>query len=88
MISQTKRTELQPRLKTSLGGFPKLLVIIALVIGVFLRFYNLDGKLYSNDETFSTTNIFGRDVAEIIDTQIVSVEELQSYQQFNPKKVF
>ena len=51
-------------------------------------FNNLDGKIYGLDETFSTTNIFGRDIAEIIDIKIVSSEELQSYQHFDEEETF
>lgn len=64
----------------------KILIIAAIIAGIWLRFYNLDGKLYSNDETFSNTYIFGHELSEagIIDRKIVSVAELQSYQKLNP----
>ena len=48
-----------------------------------MRFYNLDGKALSNDETFSLTYIYGHSLAEIIDTKIVTVEDLSNYQQVN-----
>ena len=70
-------------------GFPKilrLLIIISLILGIFYRFYNLDTKPYSNDETFSATNIFGRNLSPIIDIKIVTGEELQTYQRFNPEE--
>ncbi|MGK7883434.1 MAG: glycosyltransferase family 39 protein [Crocosphaera sp.] len=66
--------------------FLKILIITAIIIGVLLRFNNLDSKMYSLDETFSTTNIFGRYVAEIIDVKIVAPDELQSYQHFNKEE--
>ncbi|GEA25735.1 hypothetical protein MiAbW_00272 [Microcystis aeruginosa NIES-4325] len=61
----------------------KALVLISLILGIFLRFYNLDGKLYSNDEAFSTTYIYGQNIANIIDVKIVSASELQNYQRYN-----
>ncbi len=59
----------------------KILTIFALITGVFLRFYNLDGKALSNDETFSLTYIYGHSLAAIIDSKIVTVEYLRNYQQ-------
>ncbi|MBR8830315.1 MAG: glycosyltransferase family 39 protein [Chlorogloea purpurea SAG 13.99] len=48
--------------------------------GILLRFNNLEGKLYSNDETFSTTYIYGQQLTEVIETKIISAKDLQSYQ--------
>jgi uncharacterized membrane protein len=67
-------------------SFLKTLTIVALIIGIFCRFYNLDSKALSNDETFSSTYIYGHSLTEIIDTQIVSVDELQNYQRVNSEE--
>ena len=77
------------KIKRSFQAFPIsliILIVVGIIAGVYLRFYNLDGKLYSNDETFSTTYIFGHDLAKagIIDRQIVSATQLQFYQKVNP----
>lgn len=66
----------------------KILIIMSIFLGILLRFNYLDTKVYSLDETFSTTNIFGRNVAEIIDVKIVSQAELQSYQKLDNQETF
>jgi uncharacterized membrane protein len=70
------------------SNFLKILIVVAIIAGIILRFYNLDGKLYSNDETFSTTYIFGRDLAQggMLEQRIVTIEELQNYQRVNPNE--
>ena len=62
-----------PRQKDFLSNFLKILIIVALIGGIFLRFYNLDGKALSNDETFSLTYIYGHSLAGVIDRKILSV---------------
>ncbi len=37
----------------------KVLIIISLIVGIGCRFYDLNGKALSNDETFSATYILG-----------------------------
>ena len=37
----------------------KVLIIISLIVGIGCRFYDLNGKALSNDETFSSTYILG-----------------------------
>lgn len=77
------------RIQKDLDRVPLWLIILALVCllgGIVLRFSNLEGKLYSNDEAFSTTYIYGRNLAEIIDTQIVSTSQLQEYQRYRPEE--
>jgi uncharacterized membrane protein len=79
------------RLTQSINKIPiflRILIFLAIILGVFFRFYDLDEKLYSNDETFSTTYIFGWDLAQTgaIDNRIVSVEELKNFQRLNPNE--
>jgi uncharacterized membrane protein len=64
----------------------KILIVFALVVGIFGRFSSLDSKALSNDETFSSTYIYGHSLAEIIDDDIVTVKKLQDYQQLNPQE--
>ena len=75
------------KIKNSLMSVPfwlRSLILVCLIFGIILRVYHLGGKLYSNDETYSTTYIYGSNLTEIIDSKIVSVSELQKYQRFNP----
>jgi uncharacterized membrane protein len=64
----------------------RILIVLCLIFGIILRFCNLENKLYSNDETFSSTYIYGRNLASIIETQIVNTSELQQYQTYNPNE--
>ncbi|OKH36049.1 hypothetical protein NIES2119_18840 [[Phormidium ambiguum] IAM M-71] len=68
----------------------KLLIVLSLVLGLFFRFYALDKKVYSNDETFSTLLIFNHDLSEILkqsfDGPVIGIEDLQKYQQINTQK--
>lgn len=72
--------------QSQLSNFLKILIALALITGIFCRFYNIDQKALSNDETFSSTYIYGQNLAQIIDTQIVTADQLQSYQRFNPQE--
>ncbi|MBC1256529.1 MULTISPECIES: glycosyltransferase family 39 protein [Nostocaceae] len=60
-----------------------LLIIstVALVLGIFLRFYHLEQKVYSFDETFSSTYIYGQhsQAYQNFDNSILSIGELQKY---------
>ena len=64
----------------------KILIILSIILGIFFRFYALDERVYSNDETFSSLQIFGYNLSEIIDGSAATVDELQSYQRFNPNE--
>lgn len=55
------------------------------VLGVVLRFHSLDFKVFSNDETFSLTTIFGHSLGEIQARQVMTVEALQAYQKVDPQ---
>jgi len=64
------------------------MVAIAIILGSFLRFYQLDHKVYWLDEVYSTTRIASFSIAEIrqslFQNQIISSGELQQYQQPKP----
>lgn len=68
----------------------RILLIILLVLGIFFRFVNLEGKSYWIDEVFTSLRISGYTQAEVIQElsqgQVISLEELQKYQQPNPEK--
>ena len=70
----------------------KLRVIIAvlLAIGIFFRFFNLDGKFYWYDEVFTSLRISGYTEAEAVQQvakgQVITIEYLQKYQRPNPEK--
>ena len=68
----------------------RFLLVVLLVLGVFFRFVNLDGKAYWIDEVFTSLRISGYTQAEVIQEvskgQVISLEELQKYQRPNPEK--
>lgn len=68
----------------------RLLIVIVLVIGVFFRFVNLDRKVYSVAETYTSLRISGYTEAELVQqvshSQIIGIKELQKYQQTNSEK--
>lgn len=65
----------------------RILIISVLILGVFFRFANLDGKIYWHDETLTSLRISGYHSKELIqkvfDNQIYSVGELLKYQTVN-----
>lgn len=65
----------------------RFLIILALVIGIFFRFANLDRKFYWIDETYTSLRISGYTEAEMLKQttyqQIISPSDLQKYQQIN-----
>ncbi|BAY41023.1 hypothetical protein NIES2111_54130 [Nostoc sp. NIES-2111] len=65
-----------------------ILVILSLIIGVFLRFYHLDQKVYSFDETFSSTYIYGQhsQAYKNFDGSVLSAEEIKKYLSIDPNK--
>ncbi|QLE56259.1 glycosyltransferase family 39 protein [Nostoc sp. TCL26-01] len=70
---------------------PRWLVIISilsLILGIFLRFYHLEQKVYSFDETFSSTYIYGQQVKayEQFDRDVLSINELKQYLFIDPSK--
>jgi uncharacterized membrane protein len=68
-----------------------LLLMLALALGIFFRFTNLDRQVYWHDETFTSLRISGYNAEEVNRTlfngKVVGVEALQKYQQINPDKM-
>ncbi|WP_062288050.1 glycosyltransferase family 39 protein [Nostoc piscinale] len=68
----------------------KVLVISILILGIYFRFINLDGKVYWNDEVYTSLWLSGHASTEIIEkfynSEIVNVSLLQQYQQIYPSQ--
>ncbi|CAN1211874.1 hypothetical protein TUMEXPCC7403_16835 [Tumidithrix helvetica PCC 7403] len=66
------------------------LLISILIAGIFLRFINLDRKIFWHDEVFSSFRIYGYTVTVIVEQTFhgreVGVEDLQKFQQPSPNK--
>lgn len=69
----------------------RLLIVVVLVLGVFFRFVNLDRKVYSVAETYTSLRISGYTEAELVQQvshQVIGIKELQKYQRTNSEKNF
>ncbi len=68
----------------------KYTAIALILIGVFLRFYNLDKKVYWIDETNSSLRTLGYTKTEFIATmftgEVVSADQLQQFQRLSPDR--
>ncbi|MBD2447758.1 glycosyltransferase family 39 protein [Nostoc sp. FACHB-152] len=68
----------------------RLLIVVVLVVGVFFRFFNLDGKIYWHDETFTSLRISGYTAGEvkqrILTNSVITKESLAHYQGLNQEK--
>ena len=67
------------------------LVILILLAGITFRFINIDKKIYSSDETFTSLRISGYTERELIDKEfkgdIINVKDFQAkYQSLNNEK--
>ncbi len=76
-------------LKFPLSGV-RFLAIVALILGVFFRFINLDQKVYWGDEAYSSLRIAGYTTEEVVEAtytgEEIGVEELQKYQRPNSER--
>ncbi|NKB17167.1 MAG: hypothetical protein HC770_02010 [Pseudanabaena sp. CRU_2_10] len=68
----------------------KLLLIIVLALGIFLRCVNLQLKPYWHDEIFTSLRVSGYTTEEVKQQlyrgQILGIEELHQYQRLSPEK--
>ena len=68
----------------------KILILLILAIGIFLRFVNLEEKVYWKDEVFTSLRVSGYTEQEVLDqiydTQIIDIQDLQKYQSPNREK--
>lgn len=58
-----------------------IFLIGSLILGIFLRFYHLDQKVYSFDETYSSTYIYGQHSSAYknFDGSVLSISQLKKY---------
>jgi uncharacterized membrane protein len=76
-------------LRFSLSGI-RFLAIVALLLGIFFRFINLDQKVYWGDEAYSSLRIAGYTTEEVVEAtytgEEIGIEELQKYQRPNTER--
>lgn len=65
-------------------------VIVLLVLGIFLRFYNLDRKVYWIDETNTSLRTLGYTKTEVIETaftgEVITADQLMQFQRLSPDR--
>jgi uncharacterized membrane protein len=65
-------------------------LIFLLILGIFFRFYNLDRKIYWNDEAYTSLRLSGYTETEVIQQAfngtVLSVAAFQKYQHPNPDR--
>jgi uncharacterized membrane protein len=68
----------------------RFLIVVVLVVGVFFRFFNLDGKVYWHDETYTSLRISGYTAQEvkeqIFNNRVVTRDTFTKFQSLNPEK--
>ena len=68
----------------------RFLIVVLLMLGVFFRFFNLDGKVYWHDETFTSLRISGYTANEvrqqIFNGRIITKESFAKFQSPNMEK--
>ena len=69
-----------------------IFMVIVLLLGIFLRFSNLNGKVYWIDEVHTSLRASGYSRTEFVEQaprgKIVSVRELDKFQQLTPERNF
>jgi uncharacterized membrane protein len=68
----------------------RFLIIFLLAMGILFRFFNLDGKVYSHDETYTSLRISGYTITEvkkqIFNNHVIAGESFAKFQGANPEK--
>lgn len=75
--------------KSKISSRLSFLFIIIIVIGIWVRFTNIDGKVYWKDEAYTSLWLSGYAPSEVrkkITGNILRVEDLQQYQHIDPNK--
>lgn len=71
-------------------GWFLFFIITTLLLGIFFRFSNLEGKVYWNDEAYSLLRLSGHTESELVQQrfngQTFRPSDLKQYQQLNPDK--
>ncbi|MFQ4141689.1 glycosyltransferase family 39 protein [Chlorogloeopsis sp. ULAP02] len=70
----------------------QILVIVVLVVGIFFRFVNLNGKVYSHNEIYTSLRIAGYTDAQVkqqlFNGRVISKETFAKFLYLNPQKGF
>ncbi|AFZ26258.1 putative membrane protein [Cylindrospermum stagnale PCC 7417] len=68
----------------------RFLIIVLLIVGIFFRFFNLGGKVYWHDETYTSLRISGYTAREVkqqlFNGQVISRESFARFQRPNLEK--
>ncbi|WP_445634334.1 Glycosyltransferase RgtA/B/C/D-like domain-containing protein [Nostoc sp. DSM 114161] len=68
----------------------RILIIFLLTMSILFRFFNLDGKVYSHDETYTSLRISGYTInevkKEVFNNRVIAKESLAKFQGANPSK--
>ncbi len=68
----------------------RFLIIFLLAMGILFRFFNLDGKVYSHDETYTSLRISGYTINEakqqLFNNRVIAGESFAQFQGANPEK--
>ncbi|MDZ8081809.1 MAG: glycosyltransferase family 39 protein [Nostoc sp. DcaGUA01] len=68
----------------------RLLILFLLTMSILFRFFNLDGKVYSYDETYTSLRISGFTITEvkqqIFNNRVIAKESFAKFQGANPEK--
>ncbi|MFE1746212.1 glycosyltransferase family 39 protein [Coleofasciculus sp. H7-2] len=81
MKSLTRNSELNP---------VQFLIVLLLALGIFFRFFNLEGKVYWHDETYTSLRISGYTSQEVFqqlfDGRVIGIEDFAKFQHPNSEK--
>lgn len=68
----------------------RFLIIFLLTMGILFRFFNLDGKVYWHDETYTSLRISGYTInqakQQLFNNRVIRGESFAQFQGANPKK--
>ncbi|RCJ20622.1 hypothetical protein A6S26_25595 [Nostoc sp. ATCC 43529] len=68
----------------------RILIIFLLTMSILFRFFNLDGKVYSHDETYTSLRISGFTInevkKEVFNNRVIAKESLEKFQGANPSR--
>ncbi|MFW9263996.1 glycosyltransferase family 39 protein [Nostoc sp. CALU 546] len=68
----------------------RFLIIFLLTMSILFRFFNLDGKVYSHDETYTSLRISGYTIDEakqrLFNNRVIGGESFAPFQGVNPEK--
>jgi uncharacterized membrane protein len=91
LLETHDRAKKTPYSQLHLSPIPRFLLVVVLAIGLFFRFANLDGLVYSYDESYTSLRISGHTRAELLQQDwngsVMSVGEFrEKYQTAQPDR--